>query len=148
MRVKPSQEYIEEVAAKVKKYVTFEFNLDLNSKSRKTEYVDARSIYYKILYDFYKLTYEEIGSTVNKNHVSILNGTSNFKYYIELDKFKREKYLKILIALDLISEEEKEYMSMSNKNTKLSKLYKLIKRVPEDKVDFFYEKIHTLLEYC
>lgn len=148
MRVKPSKEYIEEISSRVKKYVTFEFNIDLNSKSRKTEYVDARSIYYKILYDFYKLTYEEIASTVDKNHVSIINATSNFKYYIEQDKFKREKYLKILIALELISEEEKEYMCLSNKNTKLSKLYKLIKHVPEDRIDFFYEKIHKLLEYC
>lgn len=148
MRTRPSKEYITEVSAKVKKFVTFEFNLDLNSKSRKTEYIDARSIYYKILYDFYKLTYEEIASTVDKNHVSILNSTSNFKYYIEQDKFKREKYLKILLALDLISEEEKEYLYLSNKNTKLSKLYKLISRVPDSKVDFFYEKIHTLLENC
>lgn len=148
MRIKPSQEYIAEVSAKVKKFVTFEFNLDLNSKSRKTEYIDARSIYYKILYDFYKLTYEEIGETVDKNHASILNAISNFTYYIERDNIKKEKYLKILIALNLISEEEKEYMSISSKNTELSKLYKLVRRVPEDKIDFFYKKIHSLLEYC
>lgn len=148
MRTKPSQEYISEVSEKVKKFVTFEFNLNLNSKSRKTEYIDARSIYYKILYDFYKLTYEEIGETVDKTHASILNAISNFTYYIERDNIKKEKYLKILIALDLISEEEKEYMSISNKNTELSKLYKLIRRVPEDKIDFFYKKIHSLLEYC
>lgn len=148
MRTKPSQEYISEVSEKVKKFVTFEFNLNLNSKSRKTEYIDARSIYYKILYDFYKLTYEEIGETVDKTHASILNAISNFTYYIERDNIKKEKYLKILIALDLISEEEKEYMSISNKNTKLSKLYKLIRRVPEDKIEFFYKKIHSLLEYC
>lgn len=148
MRAKPSQEYISEVSEKVKKFVTFEFNLNLNSKSRKTEYIDARSIYYKILYDFYKLTYEEIGETVDKTHASILNAISNFTYYIERDNIKKEKYLKILIALDLISEEEKEYMSISNKNTELSKLYKLIRRVPEDKIDFFYKKIHSLLEYC
>lgn len=148
MRTKPSQEYISEVSEKVKKFVTFEFNLDLNSKSRKTEYIDARSIYYKILYDFYKLTYEEIGETVDKTHASILNAISNFTYYIERDNIKKEKYLKILIALDLISEEEKEYMSISNKNTELSKLYKLIRRVPEDKIEFFYKKIHSLLEYC
>lgn len=148
MRTKPSPEYIAEVSAKVKKFVTFEFNLDLNSKSRKTEYIDARSIYYKILYDFYKLTYEEIGETVDKNHASILNAISNFTYYIERDNIKKEKYLKILIALNLISEEEKEYMSISNKNTELSKLYKLVRRVPEDKIDFFYKKIHSLLEYC
>ena len=148
MRIKPSQEYIAEVSAKVKKFVTFEFNLDLNSKSRKTEYIDARSIYYKILYDFYKLTYEEIGETVDKNHASILNAISNFTYYIERDNIKKEKYLKILIALNLISEDEKEYMNLSNKNARLSKLYRFINRVPDDRVDFFYEKIHTLLEYC
>lgn len=148
MRTKPSQEYIAEVSAKVKKFVTFEFNLNLNSKSRKTEYIDARSIYYKILYDFYKLTYEEIGETVDKTHASILNAISNFTYYIERDNIKKEKYLKILIALDLISEEEKEYMSISNKNTELSKLYKLVRRVPEDKIEFFYKKIYSLLEYC
>lgn len=148
MRTKPSPEYIAEVSAKVKKFVTFEFNLDLNSKSRKTEYIDARSIYYKILYDFYKLTYEEIGETVDKNHASILNAISNFTYYIERDNIKKEKYLKILIALELISEEEKEYMSISSKNTELSKLYKLVRRIPEDKIDFFYKKIHSLLEYC
>lgn len=148
MRVRPSQEHIIEVATKVKKFVTFEFNIDLNSKSRKMEYIDARSIYYKILYDFYNLTYEEIASTVDKTHASVLNATSNFKYHIEQDKYKREKYLKILLALELISEEEKEYMSISNKNTELSKLYKLIRRVPEDKIEFFYKKIHSLLEYC
>ena len=148
MRTKPSQEYISEVSEKVKKFVTFEFNLNLNSKSRKTEYIDARSIYYKILYDFYKLTYEEIGETVDKTHASILNAISNFTYYIERDNIKKEKYLKILIALELISEEEKEYMSISSKNTELSKLYKLVRRIPEDKIDFFYKKIHSLLEYC
>jgi hypothetical protein len=146
MRTKPSPEYIAEVSEKVKKHVTLEFNIDLNSKSRKMEYVDARSIYYKILYDYYKLTYEEIAETVDKNHASIINATSNFKYYIEQDSIKKEKYIKILLSLDLISQSEVELMSISDKNTKISKLYKLVRRVPEDKIDFFYEKIHTLLE--
>lgn len=148
MRSRLTQEEITEISEKLKRYITFEFNLDINSKSRKAEYIDARSIYYKILYDFYGLKYEDIAKTIDKTHASILNAVSNFTYYIERDKFKREKYLKILIALELISEEEKEYMSISNKNTELSKLYKLVRQIPIDKVDFFYQKIHTLLEYC
>lgn len=148
MRSRLTQEEITEISEKLKRYVTFEFNLDINSKSRKAEYIDARSIYYKILYDFYGLKYEDIAKTIDKTHASVLNAVSNFTYYIERDKIKREKYLKILIALELISEEEKEYMSISNKNTELSKLYKLVRQIPIDKVDFFYQKIHTLLEYC
>jgi len=148
MKNKLTQQEITDISAKVKKYVMFEFNLDLNSKSRKMEYIDARSIYYKILYDFYSMTYEEIASTVDKTHATVLGSVYNFRYHIEPDNVKRQKYLKILLALNLISEDEKEYMNLSNKNAKLSKLYRLVSRVPEDKVDFFYEKIHTLLEYC
>ena len=47
-----------------------------------------------------------------------------------------------LLSLDLISQSELELMSISDKNTKISKLYKLVRRVPEDKIDFFYEKIN------
>ncbi len=146
MKNKLTQQEIVDISTKVKKFVMFEFNLDLNSKSRKMEYVDARSIYYKILYDFYNMTYEEIASTVDKTHASVLNATTNFKYYIEQDKYKRERYLKILLALDLISIEEREYMDISDRNANYAKLYKLIRRVPESKIDFFYEKIHILLE--
>jgi hypothetical protein len=147
MKNKLTQQEITNISTRVKKYVMFEFNLDLNSKSRKTEYVDARSIYYKILYDFYKLTYEEIASTVDKTHASVLNATSNFKYYIEQDKVKCEKYLNVLLALKLISEEEREYMKLSNKSIRLSKLYKLVQTIPDDKAEFFYQKIENLLKY-
>lgn len=148
MKNKLTQQEIDDISAKVKKYVMFEFNLDINSKSRKMEYIDARTIYYKILYDFYKMTYEEIGTTVDKTHAAILNSVTNFRYNIETDKVKRQRYLRILLALELISSEEMDYMSLSDKNSKLLKIYKLVSRIPESKVDFFYEKIHTMLEYC
>lgn len=148
MKNKLNKEDIIYHSEKVKKHVMFEFNINIDSTSRKIEYIDARSIYYKILYNFYLFTYEEIATVANKNHSSIINSISNFEYYIEQNKTKKERYLKVLLSLGLISLEEKDYMQLSEEKSSYYKIHKLVKDIPENKVDFFYEKIKILLNNC
>tara|TARA_R100001377_G_C3192545_1_gene111202 strand:+ start:882 stop:1418 length:537 start_codon:yes stop_codon:yes gene_type:complete len=60
------------------------YTLNLNSKSRKKDYVSARVSYIHILRGL-GLTYSYIGRLLNKNHATIIHGSKLFSKYYEFD---------------------------------------------------------------
>ena len=65
--------------------------VDITTKTRKYEFIEARMIYYKLLRDRgYSL--QEIGDTLDKNHATVLHGINVFNDIKDYDKDLMEKY--------------------------------------------------------
>jgi chromosomal replication initiator protein len=70
----------------------YEITLDqLMSKSRLRKIADARNTLYFILHKCYKLTCTEVGKMFNKNHATILSGSTKIEGFMRFDKVFRIK---------------------------------------------------------
>lgn len=72
------------------------FNVDIKSKKRDLRHVRARSIYYKICFDYFEnITYYSLGSSVNRNHATVIHSYKNFDYNLKYDTDLRIMYEKL-----------------------------------------------------
>jgi len=69
----------------IKEIVDNYFELNLKRNTRKRQYVEARAIFYKLCREFTKLSLEEIGEQVNRDHASVLHGIRSLNNWIEYD---------------------------------------------------------------
>jgi len=69
----------------IKEIVDNYFELDLKRNTRKRNYVEARAVFYKLCREFTKLSLEQIGQQVNKDHASVLHGIKSLNNWIEQD---------------------------------------------------------------
>lgn len=67
----------------IKEYVNNLYALDIEKNTRKREYVDARTLYYKLCKDLTKCSLTAIGSTVGRDHASVLHALNNTIHYID-----------------------------------------------------------------
>jgi len=72
------------------------FNLNVDSRSRKGEYITARAICYKILKEHCDMSYTFIGRQFNKNHATILHAIDEFPWMLKADREMERTYRKIL----------------------------------------------------
>ena len=63
--------------SKIRTAVQDEFKINIKSKCRQTNYVVARTIYFKLCKDFTGKSYDFIGSTLKKNHATVLHAVKN-----------------------------------------------------------------------
>jgi hypothetical protein len=94
----------------LKKIVNEIFIVDINDKSRKRIIVDARRAYCKILRDF-GFSYEYIGDTINKDHVTVIHYIKTIKDLLKYDSSFEEKYI---LAKKEFSLENKQLITKSN----------------------------------
>ena len=81
----------EEIKTKILNTIQKVTGVDITTKTRKYEFIEARMIYYKLLRDRgYSL--QEIGDTLDKNHATVLHGINVFNDIKDYDKDLREKY--------------------------------------------------------
>jgi len=74
---------LKEIQEKVELY----FGLKLNTKCRRTEYIYARMIYYKLVRNFHPdMSYQQIANTMNKNHATVLHALKEFPNVCRFDK--------------------------------------------------------------
>lgn len=72
------------------------FNVDLKSKKRDIKHVRARSIYYKVCFDYFgPITYRSIGASVNRDHSTVIHSYKNFDDNIKYDIGLKDMYLRI-----------------------------------------------------
>jgi len=90
----------------LKRIVNEAFLVDLDVDNRKREVVDARKIYSKILRDI-GYSYEAIGSTINKNHATIIHYVKNIEHLLSYDQSLYFKY----VACKNVFVEKKESIS-------------------------------------
>ena len=69
--------------------------VDITTKSRKTEVVMAKHVYYKILHDA-GYTTVEIGRSLSVHHATVLHYVNGFESYYNQSSSLRVKYCKIL----------------------------------------------------
>lgn len=79
----------------IKDMVSTYYGVDVASKSRKYQYIVARTVAYKILRDELKMTFKEIGRYFNKNHASVLCALKNYESLSAYDKSIQDDYLEI-----------------------------------------------------
>jgi len=81
----------EEIKTKILNTIKKVTGVDITTKTRKYEFIEARMIYYKLLRDRgYSL--QEIGDTLDKNHATVLHGINVFNDIKDYDKDLMEKY--------------------------------------------------------
>ncbi len=67
------------------------FNVDINKKSRKQQVIDARCVFFKILFDF-KYTKTDIAAALGMHHATVIHSLKMMPIYLQHDVFLREKY--------------------------------------------------------
>jgi hypothetical protein len=75
----------------LKQIVNEIFSIDIESKRRKRSAVDGRKVYAKILRDL-GYAYEHIGSTIDKDHTTIIHYVNNIENLLEFDSTFKRKY--------------------------------------------------------
>lgn len=70
--------------------------VDITEPTRKRHHTYGRAIYYKIMYDHFKWTYEKIAESVGKNHASVIHAVGNFEMYTNHEPELKSQYKKCL----------------------------------------------------
>lgn len=69
----------------IKEIVDNYFEINLKRNTRKRNYVEARAIFYKLCREFTKMSLEQIGEQVNRDHSSVLHGIRCLNNWVEQD---------------------------------------------------------------
>jgi len=91
---------------KIKEIVETETGIELNNKSRRTELVYTRAMYYNLCREYTLHSLEVIGKSVDKNHATVLHGLKLYRDWIEQHE---ERYIQAYERIDkLVSIEFKK----------------------------------------
>ena len=113
----------------IKEIVEQHYQLKLETNTRKREYVEARSIYYKLLRDKTRLPLSHIGETLNKDHATVLHSLRNLNNWLEYDRQIKTDYNTILQRIDYaISVNPDEFYSAESLEGFYEKEYKILKQ--------------------
>jgi len=102
-------EYDSRKYKKVRNIVNNLFGLDIMTKSRQRQYVNARMIYSKILRD-QNHTYKSIAFSLRKNHASILHYVKSIDWLLSYDKDLLIKYKE---CIELLGDDSNEYSQLT-----------------------------------
>ena len=69
------------------------FNVDIKKKCRKQQVIDARCVFFKILFDF-KYSKTDIAAVLGMHHATIIHSLSMMPIYIQHDSFLKDRYEK------------------------------------------------------
>ena len=90
------------------------FKIDIERRTRKREVVEARYMYYEIC-RIWRMSLNEIGQSVGKDHATVLHGTKRFKILCEVDVDFKENFESLKTIVDFRSS-RKVSPSMSGKS--------------------------------
>lgn len=124
----------------LKRIVNAIFLVNLDSKSRERNIVDARKIYSKMLRDS-GFSYEAIGKTIGKCHATIVHYINNIEYILSYDKRLRDKY--IACKNDFIKKRE----SISEQIKKDADVYVTIIRLANELEEAISDKNKVLYDF-
>ncbi len=124
-----------EINEKIKELVLQQTSINVDDTTRTREQVEARSLYYTLIKELTpKATLKQIGSSVNKNHATVIHGLNQWdmlvRYNPTLNKYK-ERILKMfdkqidLTDIDLLRKQinrlQGELIDLQIENEKLKK---------------------------
>ncbi|QDP55963.1 MAG: putative bacterial DnaA helix-turn-helix protein [Prokaryotic dsDNA virus sp.] len=135
------------------------FNISINRNTRQRRYVLARSIFYKVLRDNTKMSFQEIASIFNKNHATVLHSIKQLEGYMEYDSSLRIDYITInrmfLDSIDKILTEKfvdaefdnpqyidllTSFNEIKNKYNKLKEIHNVLV-IDSEKINEKYKKL-------
>lgn len=125
----------EKILKEIRSIVEQEFNLNLNNKTRKREYVFARAVYYKLCREITNNSYDDIGKTLDKDHATVLHGVRIF------DTFLMQKAL-FKYELSIYNKVMEVYTDESDKNPST-----LIEKIKAEKLKLQKEKQEVIKIY-
>lgn len=124
------------------------YNLDIHDNSRTREYVLARSMYYKLLRDNTRMSYQNIGNLFSKNHATILHSIKQLNNHMKFDIVLRTEFNYInntflyLIDSDLLekynetsNEQKAEYLELLRDFCELKDRYNNLKHSHNESVE-------------
>ena len=82
------------------------YGLDIEEDTRKREYVTARSMYFKLLRENTRISFESIGRDLNRDHATVLHSLKQLDGYLKFDASLRMDYIRMSNQLNLKMESE------------------------------------------
>ena len=76
----------------IKSIVDDYFEIKIDNKTRKREYVEARFIYFKLLREFTNMSLNAIGSFVKRDHATVLYGVNQLETWMQYDNRIKTNY--------------------------------------------------------
>lgn len=67
------------------------FNVDIRKRNRKQVVIDARCVFFKILFDF-EYSKTDIAAALGMHHATVIHSLKMMPQYLQEDSFLREKY--------------------------------------------------------
>lgn len=97
----------------IKQFVDDEFAIDIARNTRKREYVEARSLYYKLAKENTRLSLERIGGFIRRDHATVLHGLNNVWYQAIVGNEEilesYDKFKSVLSRHKLLEESVRDY---------------------------------------
>jgi hypothetical protein len=100
----------------VREIVEGYYKIDITDKTRRRPYVEARALYYKLLRDNTRLSMEQIGKGMNKDHSTVVYFIKQIDNWIEYDRGLRIDY-------EILNERLTKAMDLNPKGFKLSESF-------------------------
>ena len=101
-----SPEEIKRVKEIANTLVSEYYALDISKDTRKREYVTARSMYFKLLRDNTRISFESIARDLNRDHATAMHNIKQIEGYMEFDPSLRMDYIRISNQFNLKLEAE------------------------------------------
>ena len=128
----------------IKEYVNNLYDLDIEKDTRKREYVDARTFYYKLCRDLTKCSLTHIGVSVGRDHCAVLHAFKNILHHLDTEELEKA-YLHFGKVENLPKE---SYSYLEYKNGELSKELKkkeaVLRLLPQ--LETIYNNLNELTE--
>ncbi len=105
----------------IKKYVDDCAGYDISTKSRNTEQVSYRTLYFKIAIDTTNFSLSKIGKMVNRDHATVLHAKSNL--FDELMRNKRLSRLYDIFKVNVLKNEVDDHYKKEQQYEDLKQKY-------------------------
>lgn len=110
-------------------------NIDINTKRRQREIVEARALYYKLCREHTFQSLSEIGKSVERDHATVLWGIQNFESWSKQNISLKSAYLNLKTKIQALMDEEDgankeaqdfmdKYLRVREENCKLMEINK------------------------
>ena len=143
----------------IRKYVESKTSLDISKKTRDREYVDARALYFKLCRENTTASYDQIGSSVNRDYSTVIHSVRHtFDSIYRFNPLIRNLYddfMPISVAIpESFSKRDIAALIEENINlksrielieTRNGRLYDLVAKVPEHALDDFFTRASAMV---
>ena len=131
----------------IKSIVDDYFEIKIDNKTRKREYVEARFIYFKLLREFTNMSLNAIGSFVKRDHATVLYGVNQLETWMQYDNRIKTNYKAIRnMVVNYATTNDFDTRNLNTQKEKIIILKKLDYEVLKKTLDENQQMIKTLID--